>query len=268
MLKALEGLDSQQVQRTLSLLTRALLPSPSKENMFERLEALPTVHRLVLREVCEQLGLPGIVPTADEVPLVLDFLNQELSAAALSKADIEDLQARTFEEESKAPKPRERTRPRVFISSSVEGIEYARAIQIYLERYAISQIWDEQRFDLGRPVLESLIRTVSRFDFAVLVFTADDYLDIAKSRGFARSNVAFEAGLFVGRLGIRRTFFVAPQDASMHRFASDLAGVSIVNYDSQAPSSAAAVGPAAYQILNQIRTLGSVGSRELKESSS
>jgi len=201
------------------------------------------------------------------MPLVLDSLNQELSAAALSKADIEDLQARTFEEESKAPKPRERNRPRVFISSSFEGIDYARAIQTHLEGYAISQIWDEQRFDLGRPVLESLIRTVSKFDFAVLVFTADDYFDIARSRGFARSNVAFEAGLFVGRLGIRRTFFVAP-DVSMHRFASDLAGVSIVNYDPRALSATAAVGPAAYRILNQIRTLGPVGSRELKEWSS
>jgi len=268
MLKALEGLDSQEAQRTLSSLTRALLPSPSKENMVERVEALPALHRRVLREVRERLGLHGEAPSDEELPLVLDSLNQELSAAALSKADIEYLQARTFEEESKAPKPRERARPRVFISSSGRGIEYARAIQIHLERYAISQIWDEERFDVGTTVLETLIRTVSKFDFAVLVFAADDYSDIARSRGFARSNVAFEAGLFVGRLGIRRTFFVAPQDVSMHRFASDLAGVSIVSYDPQAPSSAAAVGPAAYQILNQIRTLGSVGSRELKESSS
>ena len=81
-----------------------------------------------------------------DIPLILDTLAKELSTAALSEADIESLEARTFEEESKVERPRERAKPRVFISPSLEGLEYARALEGYLEQFAIPQIWNEQQF--------------------------------------------------------------------------------------------------------------------------
>jgi predicted nucleotide-binding protein len=230
--------------------------------MGERVRSLPALERNVLREVSENLRVSGEVPSTEDVPLILSALIRELSTAALSEADIDNLEARAFEEESTVERPRERAKPRVFISSSAEGLAYARALEGYLEQFAISQIWNEQEFNLGRPILENLIRTVSKFDFAALVFTEDDYFGIAKARGFARSNVAFEAGLFVGRLGIQRTFFVAPR-ASM-RQPSDLAGVPVLTYDPQIPSTDT-IRPAAYQILKQIQRLGPVGSKEPRQ---
>jgi len=155
MLKALDDLDSEKIQRALSSLASVLLPSPS-EDMAQRVKALPTLQRNVLREIREQLALSGDIPGPEEVPLVLDSLIQELSAAALSKADIDDRQARAFDDESKGQEPRERSRPRVFISSSTEGLGYAREIQANLEAYAICQIWDRSDSILARQFWRAL----------------------------------------------------------------------------------------------------------------
>lgn len=64
----------------------------------------------------------------------------------------------------------------------------------------------------------------------------------------------------MGKLGRHRTFLVAPKDVSKRGFVTDLAGVATVNYNPQA-SIGNAVGSAAFQISNQIRTLGPVGSK-------
>jgi hypothetical protein len=134
------------------------------------------------------------------------------------------------------------SRASVFIGSSSEGREVARAIGEGLECCADTVMWDEDVFEFGRGYLEELVAELDRHDFAVLVLTPDD---VTESRGDSkkspRDNVLFECGLFMGRLGRERTFIVCDRSTEM-KLPSDLAGVSLISYDGKrmvdAPSTA------------------------------
>lgn len=75
-------------------------------------------------------------------------------------------------------------RPAVFIGSSSEGLETAQAIQVLLDRSCEPEIWSQGTFGLGSGTLESLVLTLDRFDFAVLVVSPDD---TAVSRGITKN---------------------------------------------------------------------------------
>jgi hypothetical protein len=134
------------------------------------------------------------------------------------------------------------SRASVFIGSSSEGEEVARAIAEGLECCADTTMWSEDVFEFGRGYLEELMAELDRHDFAVLVLTPDD---VVESRGDSkkspRDNVLFECGLFMGRLGRERTFIVCDRSTEM-KLPSDLAGVSLISYDGKrmtdAPSTA------------------------------
>jgi predicted nucleotide-binding protein len=98
-------------------------------------------------------------------------------------------------------------RPSVFVGSSSEGVEFARAVRAALEHDAEITLWDEGVFGLGQTFVESLTRALSRFDFAVVVLTPDDLVQSRSVEVFGpRDNVIFELGLFMGKLGRDRTF--------------------------------------------------------------
>ncbi len=123
-------------------------------------------------------------------------------------------------------------KPRIFIGSSEEGKRVAEAIQINFHPEAESKIWDQGVFDLSKNNLENLANKVADFDFAVFVFTPDDDIEIrGQNYKAARDNVIFETGLFIGKIGRDRTFFVLPSGQEDFRLPSDLLGVSAVNYD-------------------------------------
>jgi hypothetical protein len=151
-------------------------------------------------------------------------------------------------------------KPRVFIGSSVEGLTVAYAIQQNLEYAAEVTVWPQGIFQLSRASLDSLIQALDASDFGVFVFTPDD---VAKIRGnehnVVRDNVIFELGLFVGRLGVSRTVFVKPREASDLHIPSDLAGITPATYSSQRidDNIQAALGPACTSIANIIQKLGS-----------
>jgi predicted nucleotide-binding protein len=66
-------------------------------------------------------------------------------------------------------------------------------------------------FGLSQGTLESLVDAVERFDFAVIVLTADDVIIMRETRTQTpRDNVMFELGLFMGAIGRGRTFVVCP----------------------------------------------------------
>src|SRR5215216_6625298 len=98
-------------------------------------------------------------------------------------------------------------KPSLFIGSSSEGLEIARAIELNLEHDAEVTIWSSGLFGLGMGTLETLVNSLDKFDFAALILTPDDTVT---SRGDTsdspRDNVLLELGLFVGRLGRQRTF--------------------------------------------------------------
>jgi hypothetical protein len=144
--------------------------------------------------------------------------------------------------------------PRVFIGSSQEGLEIAQALQYQLKHDANVTLWSEGIFELTHSYLESLLKTTDEFDYAILVFRADDEVS---SRGttspIARGNVIFELGLFLGSLGCDRTFVVY----DTHRkpeVISDLEGVTFAPFDSSTGTDIlSAVGPACFLIRQQLK---------------
>lgn len=125
----------------------------------------------------------------------------------------------------------ETARPTVFLGSSSEGKKFALAVQASLQSDAEVTTWDQGVFALGSTSIESLMAAVSRFDFAVLVLTPDDFTQ-SRSLELAspRDNVIFELGLFMGKLGRDRTFILQGRGADL-KIPSDLMGVTTGYYD-------------------------------------
>ena len=150
-------------------------------------------------------------------------------------------------------------RPKLFIGSSVEGLKVAYAIQENIEHQAEVTVWDQDVFKLSRNTLEELIRLIDLFDFAVFVFGSDDIKIIRGNKiSTPRDNVIFELGLFIGTLGINRTFFVLPRDNVKIHLPTDLAGIHSGDYDAARSDGnlKAALGPFCNKLRNVIDVFG------------
>jgi hypothetical protein len=148
--------------------------------------------------------------------------------------------------------------PSLFIGSSVEGLSIARKLQIGLEYDCEVTIWNQGVFGLGQGTLESLVRMLDRFDFAILVLTPDDLVH-SRDRSAVqapRDNVLFELGLFMGGLGRDRTFVLHDRTAPI-KIPSDLAGVTTLTF---APHSSgnldAALGSVTARVADVVSHLG------------
>jgi hypothetical protein len=127
----------------------------------------------------------------------------------------------------------------------------ARAIRDNLVQNGHSvKLWSQGIFSIGKTAFESLLAALDKVDAAVFVFAPNDLVTI---RGLefdaVRDNVVFELGLFTGRLGRDRTFWVVPKGQTKLRIASDLLGVLPAEY--QEPHDGdwlSALGPACDQI--------------------
>jgi len=121
---------------------------------------------------------------------------------------------------------------RIFIGSSSEKLHIARAIESNLARDHEPTVWDEGIFELSKDTLSGLLDRLDVSDAAVFVLAPDD-ITHARSQTFdtARDNVVFELGLFVGRLGRERTYFVVPSGHSRLHLPSDLLGLVAAEYD-------------------------------------
>lgn len=126
-------------------------------------------------------------------------------------------------------------KPTVFIGSSTEGLSVLRRVQKLLSPIADVTPWtDDVTFRKpGDYFLDSLLTAASNFDFAVLVFGADDVLrSRKKTQPAPRDNVIFELGLFLSRLGRKRTFVIAPTIWKTRlKVLSDLQGLNLAEYD-------------------------------------
>jgi hypothetical protein len=148
-------------------------------------------------------------------------------------------------------------RPSMFIGSSSEGLKVAEHVQLLMEHDCEAEIWSQGVFGLSQGNLESLILALERFDFAVLVLTADDLMvSRGATRPAARDNVIFELGLFIGALGRERTFMVYDRTAPPE-LPSDLRGITAAEYSPHTTGNLqAALGPACTRIKNQVTRLG------------
>lgn len=154
-------------------------------------------------------------------------------------------------------------KPRAFVGSSVEGLNVAYAVQQNLMHDAEVTVWDQGVFELSSTTIESLTKTLGDNDFGIFVFSRDDLVKIRNKESPAvRDNVLFEFGLFIGRMGRDRVFFLLPTDGELH-LPSDLLGVTAGRYDPARSdgSMQAATGPACHQIRTQMKVRGPLPSR-------
>tara|TARA_R110002111_G_scaffold248400_1_gene312029 strand:- start:44458 stop:45336 length:879 start_codon:yes stop_codon:yes gene_type:complete len=148
-------------------------------------------------------------------------------------------------------------RPAVFIGSSSEGLRVAQIVQMHLQYTCDSTLWSQGVFGLGEGSLESLVNRLDDFDFAILIVTPDD---LALSRDVVqqspRDNVLLELGMFIGKLGRERTYFIYDRTANI-KLPSDLAGITSATFQPHGSGDLQpALGPPCTQIELAIERLG------------
>ena len=173
--------------------------------------------------------------------------------------------------------PDQMARVKVFIGSSTKAIPFALALQQNIESVRDSDnrrlfevtVWSQNFYPPGKSTLETLEERSSEFDFAVLIFNADDIISSKrKSYVVARDNVVFELGLFVARLGTDRSFFVIPESVTNFHVPSDLAGITYCTFDNEREDqvwTAARLQAASNKITEQMRALGPLKKRRTFE---
>ena len=139
-------------------------------------------------------------------------------------------------------------KPRIFLGSSGKQKKLLEALTRGLEDVAHVEPWTTS-FNPGTSTLERLLELTREVDFAAFVFARDDWTSntaaaadgSAPGQASPRDNVVFEAGLFGGVLGMRRTFIL---HASGAKLPSDLLGLTCVRYGE-------ATTPAEMRVLNE-----------------
>jgi Predicted nucleotide-binding protein containing TIR-like domain len=126
-------------------------------------------------------------------------------------------------------------KPRIFLGSSGKQEKLLQALTRGLEGIAHVDPWTTS-FQPGITTLERLVELAHEVDFAAFVFAQDDWTSISppaspgtgSGQASPRDNVVFEAGLFGGTLGMRRTFII---HANGSKLPTDLLGLTSVRYD-------------------------------------
>src|SRR5262249_38143282 len=153
-----------------------------------------------------------------------------------------------------------------FIGSSGKGLKIANAIQQNLRCDDIeATVWNQGVFEPGEITIESLVKALDDFDFAIFAYTADDLVVNVKSPIFSpRDNVLFETGLFMGHLGRFRTYIVVDLEEDI-KIATDFGGITFATFTQSKTSPdqlSAAVATACTKIRERILELGSFAKKE------
>lgn len=125
---------------------------------------------------------------------------------------------------------------KIFIGSSAEGHKVAEQIKNEINQqlgnWIECETWkDGKVFSQNKNTLDCLVKASRRYDYGILVASKDD---IALKRwsfhNTMRDNVLFEAGLFMGSLGLQRAFLITSDNISL---PSDYSGVTVVKYNNK-----------------------------------
>jgi len=153
-------------------------------------------------------------------------------------------------------------KPRIFLGSSGKQAKLLQALTRGLEDVAHVEPWTTS-FNPGTTTLERLLELTREVDFAAFVFAQDDWTTSTPAESTTapttpgqaspRDNVVFEAGLFGGVLGMRRTFIL---HASGAKLPTDLLGLTSVRYDGS--TSAAVVKVVCQKLRHAIENEGRV----------
>ena len=125
-------------------------------------------------------------------------------------------------------------KPRIFLGSSGKQAKLLEALARGLEEVAEVEPWTTS-FDPGTTTLERLLELTREVDFAAFAFASDDWTAAGSpaspprepGQASPRDNVVFEAGLFGGVLGMRRSFILHAGGAKL---PSDLLGLTCIRY--------------------------------------
>lgn len=125
-------------------------------------------------------------------------------------------------------------KPRIFLGSSGKQQKLLQALTRGLDDVAQVEPWTTS-FNPGTSTLERLLELTREVDFAAFLFAQDDWTSASvpasaapvSAQASPRDNVVFEAGLFGGVLGMRRTFIL---HANGSKLPSDLLGLTSVRY--------------------------------------
>lgn len=139
-------------------------------------------------------------------------------------------------------------KPHIFLGSSGQQEKFLLALTRGLQDVAQVEPWTTS-FNPGTTTLERLLELTHQVDFAAFVFAGDDWTTTSSAvspvpesgQASPRDNVVFEAGLFGGVLGMRRTFIL---HASGAKLPSDLLGLTCIRYGD-------ATTPAEIRVVNQ-----------------
>jgi predicted nucleotide-binding protein with TIR-like domain len=124
-------------------------------------------------------------------------------------------------------------KPRIFLGSSTQQEKLLQALTRGLQDIADVEPWTSV-FNPGVSTLDRLVELSHQVDFAAFVFAQDDWTskgatpDAGAAQATPRDNVVFEAGLFGGALGIRRTYILHARGAKL---PTDLNGLTAIRYD-------------------------------------
>ena len=148
-------------------------------------------------------------------------------------------------------------RPLLFVGSSSEGLDFAKALQQNLDHALEVVLWSQGVFGLSGGTLESLVQKLETIDFAALVLTPDDLIESReRERPGPRDNVLLELGMCIGALGRERTFIVHDRTEDL-KIPSDLAGITAATFQPHSDGNLqASLGAACYQIEKSTRRLG------------
>jgi hypothetical protein len=139
-------------------------------------------------------------------------------------------------------------KPRLFLGSSGKQEKLLQALTRGLGDIAHVEPWMTS-FNPGTSTLERLLELTREVDFAAFAFAQDDWTaskpsapsEPGSGQAAPRDNVVFEAGLFGGVLGMRRTFILHANGAKL---PTDLLGLTCVRY-------AGAMTPSETKAINQ-----------------
>ncbi len=133
-------------------------------------------------------------------------------------------------------------KPRIFLGSSGQQVKLLQLLTRGLQDVAHVEPWTTS-LTPGTSTLERLVELAHEVDFAAFVFARDDWTTTNASSSSVppgtaqtspRDNVVFEAGLFGGALGMRRTFILHSHGAKL---PTDLLGLICIRYDDAAKPS-------------------------------
>jgi hypothetical protein len=123
---------------------------------------------------------------------------------------------------------------KIFIGSSTEGHQVAeqikKAINSQLGEWIECETWkDGKVFSQNKNTLDCLVRASRKYDYGILVASKDDIaLKRLQFHNTMRDNVLFEAGLFLGSLGLQRAFLITSDSISL---PSDYFGVTVIKFN-------------------------------------